>query len=323
MMVTSRRAKPLAQRLRPPRLPPGATFGIAASSSPVLGPGTADRGVERLQAAGYHVRFLPHSRNRRGYVAGSAEGRVADLHAAFADRDIAAVLQLRGGYGAAQVLPLLDLDLLRAHPKPLIGMSDTTMLHVALVQAGLVTFWGPTLTGIGQASDYTWRRFLRTLANPPSQDPVEPGPEDPRVRTLVPGVAEGDLVGGTTSLLAAGLGTPWQVRTEGRILLLEEVGEEPYRVDRMLTQLVQAGVLGGAAGIVIGQHVGISPKSSFPGVTVGLEEILDEIVRPLDIPAVYGLPLGHGRHLATVPLGVPARLDADAGLLTILEPGVR
>lgn len=280
------------------------------------------RGVDRLRGAGYRVRFLPHGRDRHGYLAGSAEHRAADLHAAFTDGGIDAVLQLRGGYGSAQVLPLLDLSLLRSNPKPMIGMSDTTMLHVALVQAGLVTFWGPTLAGVGRASDYTWKRFLRTLVDPPREDPIERDPDDGRVSTLHPGVAEGPLIGGTTSLLAAGLGTPWQVQSEGRIMFLEDVREAPYRIDRLLTQLGQAGVLGAAAGIVIGEHVGIRAKDPSRGQTLTLAEILDRIIRPLGVPAVHGLPLGHGRHLATVPLGARARLDATTGTLTILEPGV-
>lgn len=308
--------------MKPARVPSGGTFGIVASSSPPREPDLVRRGVRRLEAAGFRVRFLPYSGARHGYLAGSAEKRASDLHDAFADEDIDAVLQVRGGYGAAHLLPLLDADLLRAHPTPLIGMSDTTMLHVALGRLGLVTFWGPTLSGLGRATPYTWDRFLRTLTDPPDEDPVVGHPDGQPVRTLCPGVAEGVLTGGTTSLLAAGIGTPWQVCAEGRILLLEDVAEAPYRIDRLLTHLAHAGVLGAAAGIVVGEHVGIRPRDPAQA-TLGLAEILETIVAPLGVPAVHGLPLGHGRHLATVPLGARARLDATAGTLTVLEPGVR
>ncbi|HWB70669.1 MAG TPA: LD-carboxypeptidase [Egibacteraceae bacterium] len=310
-------------RTKPPRLRAGATFGVVASSSPVFEQTTARRGVRRLEQAGYRVRFLPHARDRIGYLAGSAADRAADLHAAFADPAIDAVLQLRGGYGAGQLLPLLDVDLLRANPKPFVGFSDTTMLHVALGQrAGLVTFWGPALAALGRASAYTWERFVHALTAPTTPSTVGPHPDDPWVATLTGGMAEGDLVGGTTSLLAATLGTPWEIDTAGRILLLEDVNEEPYRVDRLLTQLAQAGKLAAAAGIVVAEHAGVRPRGSFPGGSLSLDDVLDALVRPLGVPAVHGLPLGHGRHLATVPLGVAARLDADAGRLTILDPGL-
>ena len=153
---------------------------------------------------------------------------------------------------------------------------------------------------------------------------VPPDPDAPPVRTLVPGVAEGPLVGGTTSLLVAGLGTPWEVDTEGCVLLLEDVGEEPYEVDRDLVQLVQAGKLEAAAGIVLAEHTDIAPRRenpAFEGHTLSLDEILADHVISAGRPTVHGLPLGHGRHLATVPLGVPARLDAGAGALTVLEAG--
>ncbi len=310
-------------RLRPRRLRAGATFAVVASSSPVFEQAVARRGAARLQQAGYRVRFMPHAQDRSGYLAGSAHDRAADLHAAFADPDVDAVLQLRGGYGSAQLLPLLDLQLLRASPKPFVGFSDTTMLHVALGQhAGLVTFWGPALTGLGRATPYTWASFLRALSEPVAPAAVALDPDDPWVTTLTGGVAEGELVGGTTSLLAATLGTPWEVDTAGRILFVEDVNEEPYRIDRLLTQLAQAGKLSAAAGIVVAEHVGVRPRGLFPGGSLSLEDILDTLVRPLGVPAVHGLPLGHGRHLATVPLGVGARLDADACRLTVLEPGV-
>jgi muramoyltetrapeptide carboxypeptidase len=304
-------------RSRPAPLAPGATVGIVASSSPVFGEEEVRRGVARLSGAGLVVRFLPRARARLGYLAGEAQERAADLHDAFADPDIDAVLQLRGGYGSAHVLPLLDWDRIRAAPKPLIGMSDATMLHLALTQhARLATYWGPGLTGLGRATDYTWEAFRRAVLDG-AVVTVSGAPDGPLPHTITGGVVEGVLVGGTTSLLAASLGTPWQIDAAGAVLLIEDVGEEPYRIDRLLTQLQQAGVLGAAAGVVVGEHAGVKPRGSFPGGSLSLDEILERIIAPLGVPAVSGLPLGHGRHLATVPLGVRARLDADAPTLTV------
>jgi muramoyltetrapeptide carboxypeptidase len=205
-------------------------------------------------------------------------------------------------------------------------MSDTTALHVALGRrAGLVTFWGPTLMHLRRGSAYTRSAFFRALSEPSGAWDVGSDPDGVPVRTVVPGVAEGPLVGGTTTLLAAGLGTPWEVDTEGAILLLEDVGEEPYAIDRLLTHLDQAGKLRAAAGILLAEHVAIASRRhdpAFEGNTLSLEEIIEDRIARLGVPTLHGLPLGHGRHLATVPLGVPARLDAGAGTLTVLESGV-
>lgn len=293
-------------------LGPGATLGIAASSSPVFGPRELEAGLARLASAGYRTVMAPNAREGRAYLAGSPEQRAADLHTLWRDREVDAVLQLRGGYGAAQVLPHIDFELARRHPRPLVGFSDTTALHVALwMAAGLQTLWGPPLVRLGEATDYTWHRFVGGLAG--QFDCLEGG------ATLFGGSAEGPLVGGSTTLLAAGLGTPWALDARGAILLLEDVDEEPYSIDRLLVQLGQAGVLESAAGLVIGEHVRLEPsKPAFEGNTLSLEEVLADHVVALGLPAVHGLPLGHGRDLATVPLGARARLDADAGRLTIL-----
>lgn len=312
---------------RPPRLPESATVGVVASSSPAFGEAEVRRGVARLEAEGHRVVFMPNARAARGYLAGSATERAEDLHAAFTDARVDAVLQLRGGYGAAGVLPLLDYEMIAAHPKPLIGMSDATMLHTAIGQrAGLVTFWGPGLTGLARATDYTWRELRAALGHTETPRRIPPDPDEPvpgaSVHTLTGGVAEGELVGGTASLLSTTLGTPWELETAGKILLLEDVGEEPYRIDRLLTHLSQAGKLSAAAGIVVGEHAGVRPQGSFPGGSLSLDELLADVVGSLGVPAIHGLPLGHGRHLATAPLGVTARVDADAGELTLLEPGV-
>ena len=308
-------------RIKPKALRPGATFGVVATSSPVFDISHQRRSIRRVTDGGYQLKFAEHSDARWGAMSGPGEQRAADLHAAFIDPEVDAVLALRGGYGGAEMLPYLDHDLIAANPKPFIGMSDVTILHSAIGQkAGLVTFWGPNLTaGLGKASSYTWERFERALASTDPLGVVDPDPDDPYVETVVGGVAEGELVGGTTSLLCATLGTPDEIDTAGKILLLEDVGEEPYRIDGMLVHLAQTGKLQAAAGVVLSAHTDCGPKT-FPAGQLGLGDVFDRIFTPLGIPAMHGLPLGHGTHLATVPFGVRARLDADTCRLEILEP---
>jgi muramoyltetrapeptide carboxypeptidase len=229
-------------------------------------------------------------------------------------------MEIRGGYGSGQVIPLLDFDLIAAHPKPFVGMSDITLLHLALGRlAGLVTFWGPTCVQIGRrGGDYSLERLLKLLRG--DIPPVGRGDGLSVTRTLCPGSAQGPLVGGTTSLLAASLGTPYEVETDGRVLLLEDVDVEPYDVDRCLTQLLHAGKLDVAAGFAIAEHSDVHTKESFECHTLELTEVFEDIVVPLGLPAVYGLPLGHGHRAATVPLGVNVELDADSGSFEVLEP---
>jgi muramoyltetrapeptide carboxypeptidase len=288
---------------------------LVASASPAFDPARARAGASVLEDAGLRVVEGPHLRRERGYLAGTPQERVADLHWAFGDPAIDAVLELRGGYGSGQVIPLLDLDLIAGNPKPFVGMSDITLLHLALGRlADLVTFWGPTCVQIGGGSEYSLDRLLKVLGGEPL-----PAIGGPSVETLRPGRAQGRLVGGTTTLLAASIGTPYEVQTAGRVLLLEDVDVEPYEVDRCLTQLLHAGKLDVAAGFAIAEHAGVRTDESFGGHTLRLAEVFEDILVPLGRPAVYGLPLGHGRHVATVPLGVNVALDADAGTVEVLD----
>lgn len=296
------------------------TVAVVSSASPVFDTRAARAGREALEAAGLRVVMGQHVGRERGYLAGTPEERAADLHWAFADSNIDVVMELRGGYGSGQVVPLLDLDLVQAHPKPFVGMSDITLLHLALGRlAGLVTLWGPTCVQAGRpGSEYTLERLLAALGGEIA--PVGGADGGPAIETLCPGTARGPLAGGTTSLLAASLGTPYELETEGRVLLLEDVDVEPYEVDRCLTQLLHAGKLDAAAGFVVAEHSEVHTENSFGGHTLELAEVLDDIVVPLGRPAVYGLPLGHAPHIATLPLGVNVELDADSATLSVLEP---
>jgi len=263
---------------------------------------------------------------RTGYLGGTVEERVADLHAAFTDPETRAVFCVRGGYGSGMLLDKLDYGLIRAHAKIFLGYSDITALHLGIHQkAGMVTFHGPmTLSGF---SDYTVEHFRRALfderplgvlGNPPEEHAIRP---KHRLRTLRGGRATGALIGGNLSLICSTMGTPYEIQTEGKILFLEDVGEEPYSVDRMLTQLRLAGKFKQIRGLILGECQDCGPRDYKPAFesTFSLGEVYDNILDGLSVPMLSGLTIGHTEDQLTLPLGVRATLDADAGTLTVQE----
>ncbi|MCS7090245.1 MAG: LD-carboxypeptidase [Verrucomicrobiota bacterium] len=314
--------------LRPPRLEPGDTIALAAPAGPILDPVCLDRAVARLEQLGYRVLVPARIHRRRGYLAGSDRERLSELHRLFRQRRIKAILCVRGGYGSARLLPQLDYQLVRAHPKIFVGYSDITALHCALQsQADLVTFHGPMAgpdLGHSELPEFTLQNFLRAVTW------VEPigvirSPEGScQIRTLYKGRAIGRLVGGNLSVLVSLLGTPFLPDFRGRILCLEEVGEPLYRVDRMLTQLDQTGLIHQVAGIAIGTCERCEDTPSVhPGSTKAtLEQVCRERLKSLRKPVLFGLPFGHTAYNVTLPLHALAELDADQGSLRILEPGV-
>ncbi len=310
---------------RPPRLRPGDTIGLVSPSSPTARPSDHERIQQWADEQGFRLKFFPHAADRATYLAGRDEDRAADLMAAFADPEVDAVLTIRGGYGGWRVTPHLDFEVIRANPKFFCGYSDTTALHVAMGRAAdIVTFYGPAASSfIGRdRSAYTLRHFLRALTEPEPLGAVERDPDDPFTWAIGPGVAEGPLRGGCLTLLAQSLGTPWEVDWDGCIVFAEDVGEEPYRIDGYLTQLKLAGKLDAIAGFVVGEHVSCGPREFRPSYAYGTfstEEVYRHYLEPLGVPVMVGLPCGHGKHLATLPLGARARLDADNLTLEILE----
>jgi muramoyltetrapeptide carboxypeptidase len=308
---------------KPRRLQPGDTIGVAAPASPYYNRSELGRGVRWLESQGFKVKLAPNVRAQRGYLAGPDAKRAADLMAMFLDPDVHAVHCLQGGYGAARLLPLLDLGAMAAAAKPFCGYSDITSLHIPLNQAGLVTFYGLGVVGVGDRETTAFSRdsWTRGLTGSEPLGRVPASPDDDWVECLVAGVAEGELCGGCLTLVCATLGTPWEIDTRGKILVLEDVDEEPYAFDTLLNQLRLAGKLRQAAGIVIGECHNVRPYDYKPGFpsTLSLEDVLDELIVPLGVPALYGLPIGHGKHHFTLPLGARARLDAAALDLSVLE----
>ena len=353
--------------IRPPRLEPGDTLGIIAPASAPPDPKNIDRGVAVLERLGFRVKLAAHVRRRHGFLAGTDRERAGDLMSMFADRSVKAILCVRGGYGTARLLPLLDYRAIRAHAKIFVGYSDITSLHCAfLTQANLISFHGPMLNsdfkhkdmpdftlqsffqtlGLAEATDGGVSRTLRAAVQhqhasiarhtrraashsnrSPAAAPggITAGYHRKTVRILRRGVARGQLIGGNLTLLCSTIGTPWQPRFKDRVLFLEDLSEEPYRFDRMLTQLWNCGLLQEVAGIAIGINKNCDgPKAKrMKEYRQTLEDVLLERLLPLKIPIVAGLPFGHVPHNATLPVGAGVTLDANAGDLILSHACVR
>lgn len=310
--------------IKPPRLRAGQTIGLISPSGPVQSRGTTTEAIEaarvRLTEQGFRTVVAPHALEARGYLAGTDADRASDLHAMFRDPHVHGVLCIRGGYGAMRLLDLLDYDLLSRHPKVFIGFSDVTALHLAFLRRiGLVTFHGPMAGALARADPHDLTQVLSAITRPEAAGPLANPPGAPAIETLVPGIADGMLVGGNLALLTALLGTPYVPAFEGALLFLEDIVDHAYRLDRKLVQLRLAGALRQAAGIVIGE-CRIRAEPSEPALTV--REILQDLVVSLGKPAIYGLACGHGAHHLTLPIGVRARLDATRGVLSIKEAAV-
>ncbi len=311
----------------PPRLVAGARIALVAPAGPLLDRDDLQRAVDLCRALGHEPAPGAHAGRRHGYLAGADDERVADLNAALADDRVAAVWCIRGGYGVTRILHRVDMDGLARRPKPVIGFSDITALLNALTRAtGVVTFHGPTarqpMTVFGR------RHFEHVLGSnvpagrlerlaPPADVLV---PRAPRVATIVRGRAEGRLVGGNLTLLQCLVGTSWQPDFEGALLFLEDMGEDLYRVDRALSHLRLAGLLDGLAGVIVGQFTDMKRTTSDGGF--GFDEVLASYFEPLKVPTAMGFPIGHVDDQWTMPIGVRARLDADAGEVELLEPAV-
>jgi muramoyltetrapeptide carboxypeptidase len=305
--------------------PPGSTIGVVSPGSPPELRAEVERGIAWWRSKGYEVKLMAGALERETWHAGSPEVRARDLQEAFADPAIDVVLTMRGGYGSAQVVPLLDFEAIARNPKPFIGLSDITAMHAALyTRAGLVTFYGPSLTMFGNPSvnPFTADRLLQVLGGD-GRGPVPADPDRLNLISIVPGRASGPIVGGCLVDLIYTLGTPWEPDLEGAIFFFEETGEAPIRIDRALLHLEQVGKLRGVSAVLVGELAGCEWDNftSAPHSKT-LEEVLEGRLGHLDVPVLYGLPLGHGESLATLPLGVDATLDADARTVTIDRPAL-
>ena len=314
-------------RTRPPALPDEATIAVVAPASPPQVRSETEQATAFFESRGHRVVFGPNHRKVHGYLAGTDAERAADLQWALSEPGIDMVHTLCGGYGTARLHDLIDWGAV-GEPRIVCGFSDITALHLALAaHAGWVTFYGPNFLRFtrkkndlsAETSDWFDRAFA-----PEPLGPVFEDPEDPYVLTVGGGSGEGMLVGGCLTLLCASIGTPFELQTDGCVLMVEDLNTEPYLVDTALNHLVRAGKLDNVAGFVFGTAVNLNyqtvPESAES--TLSVEEMLDELIAPLGIPAIANVPVGHGNHMATMPLGVRARVDGDAKTLEVLEPAV-
>ena len=317
----------LPARRKPRRLRRGDIVGLVEPAGFTADAFDLELVLETVRAMGLVPRPAPFLLSRYGYLAGRDEERAGDVNAMFADPEVRAIFAVRGGWGCARVLPHLDFDLIRANPKLLIGFSDITALHLALAaRTDCPTIHGPNAASAwGELSRDSFRRLAFDAEAPTWRNPT--GTEDRlvqrsgRIRTFRPGRATGRLVGGNLTVLAALVGTPYLPSFDGAILFLEDVDEAQYRIDRMLTQLGLAGILGRVAGVVFGQCSNCASQGpSLGGFT--LSEILDQHLTPLGVPAFQGALIGHVADQFSIPVGARAEIDAEAGTIRILEPVV-
>ncbi|MBV6824114.1 LD-carboxypeptidase [Pseudomonas sp. PD9R] len=287
-------------------VPALASEGLIGVIAPA-GPATLDthKAVRWMRARGYGLKVFPGVYEKEGYLAGSDDVRLDDLHAAFADSEVDAIICLRGGYGTPRLLDRIDFELLRNNAKPFIGYSDITALHLAISRyAGFVTFHGPLLNAdlLGSRQQPTESSFFNMLRGQLKAGSVLAHPVAYPLTTIEPGIAHGRLLGGNLSIIAATMGTPYEIDAEGVILFIEDINEPLYRIDRLLTHLRLAGTLHKLRGVLVGDVAGVDAPA--------LERLLKQTFGPLRIPVLSGWRSGHCDPNLTLPMGALVRLDA-------------
>lgn len=304
--------------IKPSRLQKGDTVGIIAPASP---PDQLqlEIGIKYLEQMGLSVKKGRHLFAQKGYLAASDDERVSDLHDMFLDNEVKAIISACGGYGTGRIASLLDYNLIQKHPKIFWGYSDLTFLHTSIRQnSNLVTFHGPMVSSdMGKA---TWNsvssRYFQQLFN---HKPVVYDEQVAPIETAFEGSARGELVGGNLCLLVSTLGTPFEIETDGKILFLEDINEEPRNIDRMLNQLWMAGKLSDVEGIILGDFCDCTPGERAKSFT--LQEVLDEYVKKIGKPAISGLKIGHCSPNVAIPLGTTAEFNTGTKRL-LIESGL-
>jgi muramoyltetrapeptide carboxypeptidase len=315
------------ERIKPPALPERATIAVVAPASPPQTRSEIEQATDYFESRGHSVVLGPNHRKVHGYLAGTDEERASDLQWALSEPGIDMVHALGGGYGAARLHDRIDWRAL-GDPRIVCGYSDITALHLALAaHAGWVTFYGPNfLRFTRRKNELTVRTeaWFHRAFEPEPLGRVFEDPEDPYVLTVGDGIAEAPLAGGCLTLLCASLGTPYEVQTDGCVVMVEDLNTDPYLIDTGLNHLVRAGKLDNAAGFVFGTDVNLNPQTvpEGPESTLSIEQILDELIAPLGIPAIANLPVGHGKHMATMPLGATVRVDGKSKTLEVVDAAV-
>lgn len=313
------------EKIKPPKLNPGDTIGLITPGSSITESELQDS-IKNVESLGFNVYYTENILAKNGYLAGTDKHRADDINYMFENDDVKGIMCARGGYGCNRILPMIDYTLIRKNPKVLVGYSDVTaLLYAIYAQTGLVSFHGPV--GVSTFNDYSVN-YLKKVLMETNKFNIEIAEEDIQNEneayhsyTITPGIAEGELVGGNLSIAASLLGTPYDVCYKNKILYLEDVGEEPYRIDRMLTELILAGKLEECAAIVLGVFINCEIKKDDPSFkdSFRLREVFEDRLKPLGIPAAYGFSFGHIKNKFTVPFGVKARVDTELKSISIME----
>ncbi|MFY0652001.1 MAG: LD-carboxypeptidase [Cyclobacteriaceae bacterium] len=316
--------------IKPKKLEKGDTIGLITPASAVNRQ-SFEKAIENLEGFGFRVKYSENMRVKKGFLAGTDQQRLKDIHTMFEDGEVKGVVCARGGYGSGRLLPHIDYELIKSNPKVLVGYSDITALLFAVhAKTGLVCFHGPV--GASEYSDFTTDQFKKVLlkgkgnvkvSRPKDWKQLEEKEFEPLV--INDGIAAGSLVGGNLSLMVSVMGTSYDLSYKNKLVFIEDIGESPYRVDRMLTQLLNAGKLQESSGIALGVFNGCETKPDDPGYdqSLSLKEVLEDRLSSLKIPVVYGLPIGHIDDNATLPFGIEAELDTENVTLKILNNAVQ
>lgn len=306
---------PNSKLIKPKALKPGDTVALTAPAGILPDYSEFDRMKKDLESFGFNVVFGEFVRSRYGYLSGKDHERALDLNRFFANPDIDGIIAVRGGWGCSRILPYLDFEQIRNYPKVYCGFSDNTTLHLALLaNSGLVSFHGPN--GASEWNSFTKNSFRDVVMNG-NRSLFH---SESAVRTITSGRASGHLIGGNLTILTTSLGTPYQPDFNGAILYLEDIGEAPYKVDRMLTHLSAAGALRNINGFIFGKCTDCGSSSSRG---FNLNQVLKQHIDALGIPAISGVDIGHEANNMTIPVGVIAELDADNGIFYLKESAVQ
>ncbi len=314
--------------IKPARLKPGDRIGLVAPAGAVFIKEDIQIVQDAVRALGLVPQLAPHLLDQYGYLAGKDRDRAADINLFFANPDIAAILPITGGWGCSRMIPYLDYEQIRHHPKIIVGFSDLTALILAInAKTNLVTFHGPNgLTSWRTVQTDYFRRVLFAGDTPTFQNLKDGEDADRlmqvkyRIQTINPGKARGRLIGGNLSVFSTLVGSPYLPDLNGAILFLEEVRENVYRIDRWMTHLKLAGVFDRLAGFIFGQCPDCAPDADYGSLT--LEQVVWDHIQPLGIPAWSGAMIGHTEPILTLPIGLDVEVDASVGTIRMLEPAV-
>lgn len=310
--------------IKPQKLREGDTIALVTPGSYITQQ-EKEESINNLRNLGFNVTYSDRLMQKNGYFSATDKERAADLNEMFERKDVRGIMCARGGYGCARILPYLDYDLIKNNPKVLIGFSDVTALQYAIYKnSDLITFHGPV--SISSFSSFSVKNFRNVLMNPNEELELQNSTTDNNynpygITVIAEGIAKGELVGGNLSIVVSMIGTEYDIDFSGKIVFLEEFIEEPYRIDRMLTQLIQAGKFENAAGIALGVFKLCEPDKTNPSFnnSFSLMEVLVDRLGKLGIPVVYGLSFGHVADKFTLPFGGRAELNTDDKQLKLLE----